>query len=56
MRTIDIFLAVMITLYVVQLTYIYSKRDHVAVQARSPYILLVGGISLMLDSIVNFAI
>lgn len=43
-------------LYLGQFAYIYSRRKHVAVQTRSPFILLVGGISLWVDSIVNFAI
>lgn len=53
---LDIFLAVIVCLYLVQLAYIYRRKDHVAVQTRSPLILLVGGVSLLLDSCINFAI
>jgi hypothetical protein len=52
----DILLAVIISIYLGQLYYIYSKRNHVAVQTRSPYILLVGGTSLLIDAIINFSI
>lgn len=49
-------LAVIVIFYCMQLGYIFRERKNVAVQTRSPLILLVGGICLMSDSIMNFAI
>jgi uncharacterized protein with PQ loop repeat len=49
-------LAVIILLYLLQLTYIYREKNNVAVQTRSPLILLLGGSCLLVDSIINFAI
>ena len=54
--TIDVCLAVIVILYCLQLGYIFRERKNVAVQTRSPRILLLGGLSLMADSIINFAI
>ena len=53
---IDVCLAVIVILYCLQLGYIFKERKNVAVQTRSPKILLLGGLSLMTDSIINFAI
>ena len=54
--SIDVFLAIIATLYVLQLVYIFRERNNVAVQTRSPWILLLGGISLLTDSMINFVI
>ena len=43
-------------LYVLQILYVYIKRDHVIIQARSPWLLIICGSSLLIDSIINFVI
>jgi hypothetical protein len=53
---IVLMLIVIICLYVLQLAYIFQKRHNVVVQTRSPWILLTCGVSLLLDSIINFTI
>ena len=49
-------MVVVIVLYVLQIAYILKHRNNVAVQTRSPWILLAGGISLLVDAVVNFVI
>ena len=43
-------------LYLVQIYYVYRSRDHVVIQARSPWLLIICGCSLLVDSIINFVI
>ena len=53
---LDGLLVLICMLYLVMLAIVFSKRKHPGVQSRSPKLILVGGVALMLDSVLNFVI
>jgi hypothetical protein len=53
---IDGLLCLICLLYLVMLAIVFKNRKHPGVQSRSPKLILVGGVALMLDSVLNFVI
>jgi hypothetical protein len=49
-------MAVTMVLHLVPAGYIYRNMDHPGVCARSPLLILIGSIALMIDSMMNFMI
>ena len=53
---LDGLLGLICLIYLVMLAVVFAKRRHPGVQSRSPKLILVGGVALMLDSVLNFVI
>ena len=49
-------MAITCLLYFVMIRFVYKNRKHPGVQSRSPKLIIIGGLALMLDSALNFII